>query len=229
MNRISQRLDELPVSWFGQKPEKKPGASSEVLNFEEWAKGAVPLDGSLSWLAPLDDHLRAHMAPYFRDGESRDHLTARFEKTAEEARAGGFKLPEVFLKFMRSRELRHRLPSCTACYFDAPDRLVEMADGGVLFRFLNDQQWCLLWYLYLGKDGKGAVVTGYQTFDVDSEELKAFDLDGDPPSWICALNFETFLFRFWLVNKLWFAQHHRYPELTHLEREYLKVVPEFEF
>lgn len=162
------------------------------------------------------------MEPYFRDNESKDRLAVRFEMTVDEALARGLAIPEVFLKFMRSLELRERVPSCTACYFDAPDRLVDMGDGGVLFRFLNDQQWCVLWRLYLGSDGKQAVVESYQAFDLESAEFTPADFGDDPALWICAPDFETFLFRFWLENNTWFAENDAYRALTDLEKQYLE-------
>src|SRR5205823_223119 len=106
------------------------------------------------------------------------------------------------------------IPSCTACYFDAPDRLVEMGDRGVLFRFLNDQQWCILWYLYLGADGKQAIVASSRPLDVDDQCLNSTTNHEEAELWICAPDFETFLFRFWLENNIWFIQHDRHRAQT---------------
>jgi hypothetical protein len=160
------------------------------------------------------------MEPYFADGESRDQLATHFEKNVCAAQARGFTLPDVFLTFMRSRELRRRVPSTTACYFDAPNDLVDMADGGVLFRFLNDQQWCILWYLYLAPDSTHAIIASTHGFDVP-ELNKPEDIAHNPPRiWLCAPDFETFLFRFWLVNHIWFATKHAPRPLTPLERVY---------
>jgi hypothetical protein len=131
MHHIRQTLATLPVTWGGKQSPR------ETLAFHRWAKKAVPLDGSLSWLTPLEAPLDAMMAPYLAEGEKRDLIATHFEKNVADAQARGFTVPEVFLKFMRSRELRRSIPSCTACYFDAPEHLVEMDDGGVLFRFLS--------------------------------------------------------------------------------------------
>jgi len=219
MDRIQHTLASLPVTWSGKQ------SARETLAFSRWAKRAVPLDGSLSWLTPLDDILSANMAPYFADGESRDQIATHFEKNVREAQARGFTVPEVFLKFMRSRELRRSIPSCTACYFDAPERLVEMADGGVLFRFLDDQQWCVLWYLYLGPNQTQAIVASCHAFDVEdakeiAHETSNYPNDNSPWTWICAPDFESFLFRFWLENHIWFVEHEHHRELTELERKY---------
>jgi len=217
MDRIQHTLASLPVTWSGKQ------SARETLAFSRWAKRAVPLDGSLSWLTPLDDILSANMAPYFADGESRDQIATHFENNVRDAQARGFTVPEVFLKFMRSRELRRSIPSCTACYFDAPERLVEMADGAVLFRFLDDQQWCVLWYLYLGPNQTQAIVASCHGFDVDDEKEMALVKAGSsdsPCTWVCAPDFEGFLFRFWLENHIWFAQHQPSRELTELERKF---------
>jgi hypothetical protein len=219
MHRIHQTLAALPITWGGKQSPR------ETLAFHRWAKRAVPLDGSLSWLTPLDDNLLANMAPYFADGEKRDLIATHFEKNVADAQARGFTVPEVFLKFMRSRELRRRIPSCTACYFDAPERLVEMDDGGVLFRFLDDQQWCVLWYLYLGPNQTQAIVASCHAFDVDDEkeianETHVYANDDSPWTWVCAPDFESFLFRFWLENHIWFVENESHRELTELERKY---------
>lgn len=231
MIRIPHKVSELPVTWSGGQPRTAADAA-EVLKFAEWARRVAPLDGSLSWLTPLDAHVRDEMEPHFADEESRDQLAARFDKTVEEARAGGFRAPAAFLKLMRSRELRRRAPSCSACYFDAPDCLVETGDGGVLWRFLNDQQWCMLWYLYLGKDGGEAVVASWRALDVsedetgeeeEEEEVDVPDLGpGDPGIWVCAQDFETFLFRFWLENNVWFVKHDAHRAMTAIEKEFVR-------
>jgi hypothetical protein len=218
MRRIHQTLAALPVTWSGKQSKR------ETLAFFRWAKKVVPLNGSLSWLTPLDPPLYAMMAPYFAEGERRDQIATHFEKNVQDAQARGFTVPQIFLKFMRSRELRRHIPSYTACYFDAPDHLIEMDDGGVLFRFLNDQQWCLLWYLYLGPNQTQSIIASVHGFDAQSEqeiasEQSAHD-DGDPCTWICAPNFESFLFRFWMANHIWFVEHEHYRELTELERKY---------
>src|SRR5262245_28104046 len=129
---VPHKVSELPVTWSGGQP-RTAGDAAEVLKFAEWARRVAPLGGSLSWLTPLDPHVRDTMERYFRDGESRDQLTTRFEKTVEEATARGLRVPEVFSKLMRSREFRRRVPSCSACYFDAPNCLIETGDGGVLW------------------------------------------------------------------------------------------------
>jgi hypothetical protein len=214
----NRRLTDLPVRWFGAEAESTAGRG--VLDFQKWAANVALLDGSLSWLKPMDKHVGAEMEPHFADAEKRDQLSARFEKTVEEAKAAGFAVPEVFLQFMRFRELRHRIPSCTACYFDAPDRLVKMADGGVLFRFLNDQQWCVLWYLYLGPDTKEGIVASSYAFDVDEAGFNGDESAEDADVWVCAFDFESFLFRFWVENNIWFAKNDGYRELTELERHY---------
>jgi hypothetical protein len=224
MIRIPQRVSELPVTWSGGQPRSASDAA-EVLKFAEWARRVAPLDGSLSWLTPLDEHVRDKMDPYFRDGESRDQLAARFEKTVEEATARGLRVPEAFLKLMRSRELRRRVPSCS-CYFDAPNCLIETGDGGVLWRFLNDQQWCMLWYLYLGTDGSEAVVASWHALDVmeaEGEELDVPDVGpGDPGIWVCAPDFEAFLFRFWLENNIGFVKYDAHRAMTEVEKEFVR-------
>ena len=73
-----------------------------------------------------------------------------------EATARGVSLPSTFLAFMRDPEAHRRVPTCTACYFDLPPEMTPspFGDGVHLIRFLNDQQWLLLWHLYLKPSGE---------------------------------------------------------------------------
>ena len=50
---------------------------------------------------------------------------------------------------------------------DFADHVVPVADGGTLVHFLSDQQWSVHWLLYVGPDGKEAVVTTYSAYGFD--------------------------------------------------------------
>ena len=136
-----------------------------------------------------------------------------------EAEARGVTLPTAFLTFIGDPAAHKRIPSCTACYFELPAHLTPspFGDGGYLLRFLNDQQWVLLWHLYLQPHGEHCVVVSHAPYDdlldhiteghdagmVDEEPLSLEELrDG---TWWCAPSFGAFLYRFWLENRLWFA------------------------
>src|SRR5215467_12283016 len=75
----------------------------------------------------------------------------RMKEIVDSARQLGLSLPDAFLQVMASPDLQDRIPSCTACYFDLPEKIVPCPGSGegYLIRFLNDQQAVLMWYLYI--------------------------------------------------------------------------------
>lgn len=113
----------------------------------------------------MEPAVRRQMELHWASDADRCTLASAFEPAVADAEARGYGLPESFLRFMRSPDLQRRVPSPTACYFDAPERVVEApAPGdGILVRFLNDQQWCAHWYLYVERGGAHAVVTSPHT------------------------------------------------------------------
>jgi hypothetical protein len=133
----------------------------------------------------------------------------------------GLRLPEPFLKFMASPELQVQIPSCTACYFDISDTIVQVPidDGGFLIRFYNDQQDVLLWYLYLTPESDYCIVVSDVMFD-------SVNLEGVTPEQIkgrlefCAGSFEEFIYRWWLENDIWMALDEGRP-LTEVQTKYL--------
>lgn len=170
-----------------------------------------PLDQSLfrgdfQWLAPLGDMMQERMAIYRPPEEEAIKLGPRLNQLAASAARLGLHLPAAFLAFMESPHLLNQIPSCTACYFDLAERIVQIPveDGGYLIRFLNDQQAVLLWYLYLTPQSESCVVVSPVMFDHEK-------LDGVSAETIrtnidhCAPSFEEFIYRFWLENSIWFA------------------------
>jgi hypothetical protein len=170
-----------------------------------------PLDpglfrGEFQWLSPLDAQLENQMAIHRPPEEETIRMGPRLEQLAAAAARLGLKLPAAFLNFMGSPHLLNQIPSCTACYFDLSERIVQLPidDGGYLIRFLNDQQQVLLWYLYLTPQGESCVVVTPLMFDRENLEgvpAKAIQANID----YCAPSFEEFIYRFWLENDLWFA------------------------
>ncbi|HEY3448723.1 MAG TPA: hypothetical protein VGK67_20360 [Myxococcales bacterium] len=165
----------------------------------------ISLDGSLEWLLPLEPELEAQQVTYRPDAARRAEVAKRLESLVKEAAAKKVALPPTFAKVMGSQEIRDRFPSSTACYFDLPAGIAPAPaplPGGHLIRFLNDQQGCAFWYLWLKPDGTDSVVVSGALLD-----------PGSPPPpkgqageiYECADPFEEFLLRYWLENTLWFA------------------------
>ena len=187
--------------------------------------------GDFHWLPPLDPALRDVGAVDEKRAEIARHLPALIA----EAGTRGVTLPAAFLAFMRDPEAHRRVPTCTACYFDLPAELTPspFGDDAYLIRFLNDQQWLLLWHLYLKPDGDHCVVVSSTAYD-EPLDWSADDEDGGmagetaarleelrAETWWCAPDFEVFLYRFWLENHLWFSLTRGRP-LTEDEDAYLR-------
>lgn len=89
---------------------------------------------------------------------------------------------------------------------------------GVLFRFLNDQQGCLFWSLYVERSGAHAVLVSDRAFDVSDPEAECVPTE----LLLCADDFETFLYRFRLENDLWFVLSEGRRPTTAREKRYLE-------
>ncbi|WP_437673004.1 hypothetical protein [Sorangium sp. So ce131] len=145
-----------------------------------------------------------------------------------EAQQAGLRIPDAFAVFLTTPEIHRRVPTCTACYLDLSARLLEPPGNqpGRLLRFMNDQQACVLWYLYLPPGDVPAVVAGAPEWhDEASEDSLVDDDDGVvfEQFVLCAPDFETFMYRFWIENAIWYALAERRP-LTSAQRAYLDAV-----
>src|SRR5262245_33611379 len=142
----------------------------------------------------MDTVVKKEMEAHWRSDRDRCRIDARLELTIAEATQQGYALPDAFLSFMRSESARQRIPSCTACYFDAPVRVVAAPPpgNGILIRFMNDQQWCLLWFLYVEQTGAHAVVISDVPIDVDSEGNAGEEGSPTPSILLCSDDFEEF-------------------------------------
>ena len=143
-------------------------------------------------------------------------------------------LPVSFRRFMTSPDLQARVRSCTDCYLDPGQRIVETVGSlpGHLIHFLSDSQSCAHWYLHVLQNGDSAVLEaddlyGYEIENSDWIENPACRLERVNIEQLdfrfCSSSFSEFLFRFWIENEIWFAlkwDDTRRP-LTNLERAYL--------
>ncbi len=169
-----------------------------------------PLDealfrGEFQWLSGLDAKLQ--QAQEIHKQTTEDKLGAKLSALLTSAKEAGIQLPAPFVKFMNAPALRDQIPSCTACYFDLPERVVKnpLEEGGHFIRFLNDQQGVLFWYLYLSPQGGHSVVVSPIPFD-DPATLKETSREVLLANIaLCAPSFEAFLYRYWIENMLWFA------------------------
>ena len=184
-----------------------------------------PLDtsifrGEFQWLSPKDKSVAEQTEIHQPSDEHKQRMLAKLESIKSQAQSIGLQLPTEFVKFMSSLELQHEVPSCTACYFDLPEKIVKNPlEEGYFIRFMNDQQDVLLWYLYLRPNGDQFVVVS--NVYIDEIDFSQMNLDAfKNAAAFCAPTFEEFLYRWWLENKLWFALDEG-RALTEKEQKYL--------
>lgn len=204
----------------------------------------------LSWLPPFDGQVIAKLdakrlpgaeplAPYFEESERLDDAAAgdfedQLDLIIAQAAKADVHLPEAFLQLFRSRKMQSRFFNPTACEFDLPQQGMTPApfgSGGWIIRFLNDQQWCVNWYLFIPANGKAVVLSSSETqFAMALEEH-----DPNSPEHVSAVlgvthlaarSFPEFLYRFWIEAALWFKCQYKLPN-TPAEERYLSglIVP----
>lgn len=163
------------------------------------------LDGSFTWLHATPLHTEDVIGK-----RSGDLLPSQIESAIASAAENGIKLPAEFVSFIQTPSLHDHLRSATACYLDVAENLLPFANG-YLLRFLNDQQGCAFWYIYLNSDATDhCVVSSYEYFDADEMDYEIEDLK-ESDFYIWAVSFESFWSRFWLENEILFAQNDSTP------------------
>lgn len=221
----------LPQFWLSVG---LPGFRKES-TYQRYALSEMPpvpikLDDNLDWL-------RAHGTSRPGGGlDQPDELVKPFPpaKVLELAAMANLQLPPDFSFFMASSDLQSRVRSCTDCYLDPGQRIVETIGSipGHLLHFLSDSQCCAHWYLHLLHNGQSAVL--------ESEDLYCYLFENS--DWMlnpacrleridltkldiqfCAPSFSDFLFRFWIENEIWYAVGREKPQrpLNALESAYL--------
>lgn len=199
-------LPGLPRGWWGTE---LPGYREPLTGFATYSMypGDLPpiqreLDDRLSWLLAqprLPDSLAGNAAsPEPTRPARRAELEALLGRTE-------FELPVSFSTFIYDPDHRTRVRSCTACYLDLADTAVPADDGALLIHFLSDQQWVLHWLLYLGRDGREAVVATETPYGFDTPEASSSFEPQPDRAIVCAESFGEFLYRFWIENEIWFA------------------------
>lgn len=187
--------ERLPTGWYatsigGYRPcqgtySLYPAESLPPLPSEEFS-------GGYSWLtdAPKPPH------GGMRGGDRSAHVaTLRLD------------LPQSFVDFVSRPDLNGAVPSCTACYWDLSQTPTASpaGDGAHVVRFLNDQQGCLFWYLYLRPDGSHAVICAPTYYDApDEDEGRASQAEPLGGAVLVADDFESFVYRFWVENLAWY-------------------------
>ncbi|HTI15672.1 MAG TPA: hypothetical protein VL461_14100 [Dictyobacter sp.] len=182
------------------------------------------LQENLQWLMPLHTDLDRIMQTYQPMTWEQKRSREKLHKIIDSAQQLGLSLPTAFLRLMSSPALQDRIPSCTACYFELSENIIPCPGDkeGYLIRFLNDQQGCLCWYLYLTPQKEPSIlVSSYWLDDTDENEYEGNHSERLKNTYICSPSFEAFIYRFWLENTIWFNLHSHNP-LTREQQQYLE-------
>ena len=193
------------------------------------------LASNCSWLAELHPSIDAAMEDYRLDAEAKARYADQLKHIESEAISNEIKLPDTFLTIAHSFELQERIPSCTACYFDLPETIVEspFRNDDFMLRFLNDQQVCVCWYIYFPKQGPSFVISS--SGDGDEPFLDEIDFVSKPQSVqeclettsIAGRSFDEFIYRFWIENLIWLKLNEQIP-MNRIELDYVRyIAPEF--
>lgn len=182
------------------------------------------MDEALHWLANVNIRFDEDGEPINLALEDK----ALFSSILAEAVFLQLELPQSFIRFMQQPELQKRVPSCTDCFLELSDQFISLKQPNTYaLRFMNDQQSCVMWYLYF-EGGKcvGVIASAYflepdlfqamygEEYDLNYDEIQNEII-------LCAKNFTSFLHRFWFENELWFAMNND-EELTSEQQNYIK-------
>jgi hypothetical protein len=220
---IEGNLTGLPSGWWGQE---LPGRSAEG-TYSHYDLHKLPplpraaIDSDLPWLrdapAPGGDPT----------GSCQSEPWALLLSSLE---AKGYALPAALHTLMTHEEMQRAIPAPTANYFIGAGEdggesnaatLQEIREGVLFLPFYSDQQCCVRWGLWLSRDE-----TGYAPVIAASLD---FGEDGDGPVRYVDFEFsastvESFVYRTWVENRIWFATKFCQPprELLDFEKDYLE-------
>lgn len=209
MTQQNQVQMPFQYGWFSFE---LPGYRDCASTYELYPYESIPpiseelFDGTLQWLTPLDERQSQLMQLYQLPAEERAGNLGKLDNLVRQTQQLGLTLPSAFLRLMSSQELQDQIPSCTACYFDLPEKILPCPGSktGYIIRFLNDQQDVLLWYLYLTPEGEHCVlVTPLSLDELTGPEYEEQQAQIAQHIFVCAPTFESFIYRFWIENTLW--------------------------
>lgn len=206
--------------WFGvELAELRPTEGTYGGEWFERLPAVAPayLDGSFGYLSPqlvaqLDAHVPDQVAKTFKPTQQTDLFRPSQEWQAKLAAIQAslpahLALPSPLLKFMSAPVAQGQVPSCTASYFDLPERAEPfgwLGEQGYLFHFYRDQQDCLFWYYYVRESGEGCILASPIPFCEPGTSAGLTDDDILEEVFYTAASFEEFIYRTWIENVLWF-------------------------
>lgn len=223
---LPHRWIHIQLPGYRQLPQYNTYESSQLADLPLIPIG---LDDDCEWL-------RTHGLVHAQGGLNQYERDIQPSFVEELALRAHIQLPKSFRLFMTHPELQSRVRSCTDCYLDPGERIVETIGSipGHLVHFLSDSQSCSHWYLHilLGPRSDSAVLVSPDLYGLKVENsdwienpschLERIDLSRVEFAY-CAPSFSEFLYRFWIENEIWFAlrDKRKPPSLTTLEQNYV--------
>ena len=212
--------------WSFELPRYRPHprrSTYSLFSYEDLPPISEKLDDNFEWLWSQPIKKRSLLEGCASDGSTPD-----LSKLAEIAAEIPVRLPSPFTVFMDSTKLHHRIRSCTDCYLELPEYVVETKGRieGYLIHFLSDSQWVGHWYIHVDHDGHHFVVTSRNAYgflcgdEYGSMGAKKIDLEVED-IWLCAPSFTEFIYRFWLENEIWYSLTLDKRPLTQIEQVYV--------
>lgn len=199
----------FPPAWWGMGLGDAGLAAtrSDVGTYGRYHFDTLPrppaLTGDFAWLASADQRW-VHIGQE-RKAQNASNIVA-LRRSAVQLRLC---LPDEFIRFVETPTLHKYVQSNTDCFLDITAEPVPspLADG-YLVRFLADSQGCVFWSLYLLPDGEDhAVVSSTKYYETEPGH-EGWESQPDDIVF-CAESFEEFMWRFWIENEIWFANHER--------------------
>jgi uncharacterized protein (TIGR02996 family) len=159
---------------------------------------------------------RLTVRPSAGDEEHLADHRSEFARMVADASQRGLTLPDVFVRFMSDPGLNSTIDSVTGCSFTLPDEFSPIRESpkgeGTHVHFYCDSQSCVLWDLLIHRNGAHCVIARSLDF-FDPQPPDPHDdqpLYDGPRAWFVAPSFETFLYRVWVENQIWYVEHSDY-------------------
>jgi uncharacterized protein (TIGR02996 family) len=209
-------LIDVPELWWGVGLGKRD-TSATYQGFAYHQQPPLPVErfgGDFTWL---------RSAPRRTSHVEEEDQGPWLEKL-KALRAKGWFVPPVCERLLPDVQLQLRVPSCTDNTFLSADGAEEHPlDGESCFlTFYTDSQSCVLWGLRLGQgdDRYTPVLAGAPQFP-EEDPPEGAPYFSFPELTFCAPTLESFLYRWWLENTLWYATNSRKRALSAEEQAYL--------
>lgn len=235
------------------KPLKKIWCSfgiEEIFNIKLKDYTQLPLihniifDGSLEWLKKEEKINKEYIKQYGSDNQTSEWEN-NLKELVQQANDLNLQLPKAYITLMQSADLRNCIRSSTTNSFNTNYNIVPIIDrpGEFLLMFWNDSQSSYYWFLHLVENKEPRIVMStffvsnhngksiYSPYSVQrcNERLEKMGekdrtiTDVNEILFECDNHFESFLYRLWIENEIWFNWFNNFEIklLSPLQKEYI--------